>query len=84
MTDIAEKPCIIWVAFTGSLPRKAYNAPVRISISERVESTHEAFEAGAAIAHCHLRNANESSSSDLEKFAALQGGCCPNEWCSWR
>ena len=42
-------PCIISVAITGSLPRKANNPAVPITIAEQVESTQEAFEAGAAI-----------------------------------
>ena len=41
------KPCIICVAITGSLPKKADNPAVPITVSEQVESTHEAFEAGA-------------------------------------
>ena len=39
------KPCIICVAITGSLPRKAHNPAVPITIAEQVESTQEAFEA---------------------------------------
>ena len=74
------KPCIICVAITGSLPRKSDNPAVPISVSEQVESTHEAFEAGAAIVHAHVRNADETPSSDPEKFAALKEGLekhCP-------
>lgn len=67
-----SKPCIICVAITGSVPTKAANPAVPISISEQVESTHEAFEAGAAIVHAHVRNADETPSSDPEKFAALK------------
>ena len=48
------KPCIICVAITGSLPTKANNPAVPISIAEQIESTQEAFEAGASIAHCHV------------------------------
>lgn len=73
-------PCIICVAITGSVPRKADNPALPISIAEQVDSTHEAFEAGAAIAHCHVRNADETTTSDPEKFAALKEGLekhCP-------
>lgn len=73
-------PCIICVAITGSLPTKANNPAVPISVSEQVESTHEAFEAGAAIVHAHVRNEDETPSSDPEKFAALKEGIekhCP-------
>ena len=45
------------------------------------EATHEAFEAGAAICHAHVRNDDESPSSDPEKFARLKEGIiqhCPD------
>ncbi|MBM1634408.1 3-keto-5-aminohexanoate cleavage protein [Sulfitobacter mediterraneus] len=73
-------PCIICVAITGSVPTKAANPAVPISVSEQIESTHAAFEAGASICHAHVRNADETPSSDPEKFAALQEGVikhCP-------
>lgn len=74
------KPCIICVAITGSVPTKADNPAVPISIEEQVESTHAAFEAGASIVHAHVRNADETPTSDPEKFARLQEGLkkhCP-------
>jgi 3-keto-5-aminohexanoate cleavage enzyme len=74
------KPCIICVAITGSLPRKADNPAVPITVSEQIESTHAAFEAGASIVHAHVRNDDESPSSDPGKFARLKEGIekhCP-------
>lgn len=74
------KPCIICVAITGSLPKKADNPAVPITVSEQVESTHEAFEAGATIVHAHVRNDDETTSSDPDKFARLMEGVrkhCP-------
>ena len=74
------KPCIICVAITGSVPTKADNPAVPTTISEQIESTHAAYESGASIAHCHVRNADETPSSDPDKFAALQEGIakhCP-------
>jgi len=74
------KPVVIAVAITGSLPRKADNPAVPITPAEQIESTHEAFEAGAALVHIHVRNDDESSSSDPERFAAVQEGVrrhCP-------
>ncbi|MBT6507180.1 MAG: 3-keto-5-aminohexanoate cleavage protein, partial [Marinovum sp.] len=50
------KPCIICVAITGSVATKADNPALPISVSEQVESIHASFEAGASIAHCHVRN----------------------------
>ncbi len=76
----AGKPCIICVAITGSLPRKADNPAVPITVAEQVESTHEAFEAGASIVHAHVRNDDESPSADPERFARLMEGVqkhCP-------
>jgi uncharacterized protein (DUF849 family) len=73
-------PCILCVAITGSVPTKAANPAVPISIEEQVESTQEAFEAGASICHAHVRNDDESPSSDPEKFARLKEGVekhCP-------
>src|SRR5215213_44989 len=73
-------PCIITVAITGSLPRKRDNPAVPITVAEQVESTHEAFEAGASLVHIHVRNDDETPSSDPDRFAAVQEGVrqhCP-------
>ena len=75
-----SKPCIICVAITGSLPTKANNPAVPITVEEQVESTQEAFEAGATIMHAHVRNDDQTPSSDPEKFAQLKEGIqkhCP-------
>ena len=74
------KPCIICVAITGSLPTKQNNPAVPITVAEQIESTQAAFEAGASIAHCHVRNDDQSPSADPEKFARLKEGLethCP-------
>jgi 3-oxoadipate:acetyl-CoA acetyltransferase len=73
-------PCIITVAITGSLPRKENNPAVPITVPEQVESTQAAFEAGATIAHLHVRNDDQTPSSDPERFARLLEGLrrhCP-------
>ena len=78
--DPAGKPCIICVAITGSLPTKADNPAVPITVAEQIESTHEAFEAGASIAHCHVRDDDGRPTSDPDRFAALKEGLekhCP-------
>jgi hypothetical protein len=41
-------------------------------VTEQIESTHAAYEAGAALVHVHVRNDDETPSSDPEKFAAFQ------------
>lgn len=74
-------PCIICVAITGSLPTKANNPAVPITISEQIESTHAAFEAGASIVHAHVRDDEGKPSSDPARFAALMQGVqkhCPD------
>jgi 3-keto-5-aminohexanoate cleavage enzyme len=74
------KPTIITVAITGALPRKAQTAAVPVTPSEQIESTHQAFEAGAALVHIHVRNVDETPSSDPELFAQVQEGVkkhCP-------
>lgn len=79
-TSSQGKPCIICVAITGSVPRKEHNPAVPVTISEQVESTQAAFEAGATIAHCHVRNDDQTPSSDPEKFGRLLEGLnkhCP-------
>ena len=73
-------PCIITVAITGSVPRKEHNPAVPISIAEQVESTQAAFEAGAALAHVHVRREDQTPTSDPERFARLLEGLrrhCP-------
>ncbi len=75
-----SNPCIICVAITGSLPTKHNNPAVPITITEQVESTQEAFEAGASIAHCHVRDDEGKPTSDPERFARLMEGLekhCP-------
>ncbi|WP_114377833.1 BKACE family enzyme [Elioraea thermophila] len=73
-------PCIITVAITGSLPQKSDNPAVPISIAEQIESTHEAFEAGATLVHAHVRDDQGRPTSDPERFARLMEGIrkhCP-------
>lgn len=80
MTNPISNPCIICVAITGSVPSKADNPAVPVTIAEQIESTHEAFEAGASIAHCHVRDDAGKPSSDPERFARLKEGLekhCP-------
>ena len=74
------EPLIICVAITGSVPTKESNPAVPITVEEQIESTQEAFEAGATIAHCHVRDADGKPTSDPERFARLKEGLekhCP-------
>lgn len=77
---MTEKPAIICVAITGSLPTKADNPAVPIDVSEQIESTQAAFEAGATICHAHVRTADGSPTADPDRFARLLEGLrkhCP-------
>jgi uncharacterized protein (DUF849 family) len=74
------EPVIITVAITGAVPRKKDNRAVPVTPDEQIESTHEAFEAGASLVHIHVRNADESPGSDPQLFARVQEGVrkyCP-------
>ena len=74
------RPVVISVAITGSVPRKKDNPGLPVTVAEQVESTHEAFEAGASLVHIHVRNPDESSSSDPALFGQVMEGVrrhCP-------
>ncbi len=74
------EPVVIACAITGSVPRKKDNPAVPVTPAEQIESTHQAFEAGASLVHIHVRNPDESASSSPELFAAVQEGVkkhCP-------
>ncbi|HOB66176.1 3-keto-5-aminohexanoate cleavage protein [Ottowia sp.] len=73
-------PCIVTCAVTGSLPQKKDNPAVPVTPSEQIESTHEAFEAGATLVHLHVRQDDGSATSSPERFAMVQEGIrrhCP-------
>ena len=75
-----QNPVIIAVAITGSVPRKRDNSAVPTTPAEQVESTHAAYEAGATIVHIHVRNPDETPSSDPALFKQVQEGVirhCP-------
>jgi 3-keto-5-aminohexanoate cleavage enzyme len=74
------RPVVVAVAITGSVPRKKDNPALPTTPAEQIESTQRAFEAGATIAHIHVRNPDESPSSDPALFAQVQEGLikyCP-------
>jgi len=73
-------PVIITVAITGALPRKKDNPAVPVTPEEQIESTHEAFEAGASLVHIHVRGPDESPSSEPALYGRVQEGVrkhCP-------
>ena len=75
-----SQPCIITIAITGALPTKQDTPAVPVTPSEQIESTHEAYEAGASLVHIHVRNEDQSPSSDPDLFYEVQQGVkkhCP-------
>jgi uncharacterized protein (DUF849 family) len=77
---MTAKPCILCCAITGSVPTKADNPAVPVTVAEQIESSHAAVEAGASIIHAHVRADDGSPSSDPDRFAALKEGLekhCP-------
>ena len=74
------EPVVVAVAITGSVPRKKDNPAVPIMPTEQVESTKQAYDAVATLAHIHVRNDDETPSSDPQRFAAVCDGIrrhCP-------
>jgi 3-keto-5-aminohexanoate cleavage enzyme len=67
-------PVVVAVAITGSVPRKKDNPAVPVTPVEQVESTQQAYEAGATLVHIHVRNDDETPSSSPERFAAVKEG----------
>ena len=79
-SPVMSKPCIITVAITGSVPSKADNSAVPVTLAEQIESTHAAFDAGATLAHCHVRDDAGKPTSDPVRFGKLLEGLnkhCP-------
>ena len=76
-----NNPYIITVAITGSVPKKSDNPSVPITVSEQIDSTKKCYDAGASLVHLHVRNDDESPSSDVYKFKELLIGIresCPD------
>lgn len=75
------EPVIITVAITGAVPRKKDCPGLPVTPTEQIEETHKAYEAGASLVHIHVRNPDETPSSDPDLFAQVQEGIqkhCPD------
>jgi uncharacterized protein (DUF849 family) len=73
-------PVIITVAMTGAIPRKKDCPGLPVTPTEQIEETQKAYEAGASLAHIHVRNSDETPSSDPDLYALVQEGIqkhCP-------
>lgn len=74
------RPVVVAVAITGSVPRKKDNPALPTTPAEQIELTRQAYLAGASLTHIHVRNPDESSSSDPALFAQVMEGVrktCP-------
>ena len=64
----------------GIIAEKSDNPAVPATIAEQVESTQEAFEAGATLVHAHMRDENQNPTADPERFSLFKEGIerhCP-------
>ena len=69
------------MTITDPLPTKENNPAVPNSVGEQVTPTHEAFEAGAKVAHCYMREDEGKPTSDTKRFARFKAGLekqCPS------
>ncbi len=74
------QPAVLAVAITGSVPRKRDNPALPVTPEEQIEATVEAHAAGASLVHLHVRNPDESPSSEPALFARVLDGVrrrCP-------
>ena len=62
------KKTIITVATTGAWPKKENNPNVPMTPAEIAEDVYDCWQAGAAIAHLHMRDENGNGSMDTAKF----------------
>ena len=64
----AKDKVIITAAVVGAMPSKNDNPNLPTQPKEIAESVFECYEAGAAVAHIHVRDDNDAGSMSLEKF----------------
>jgi len=60
---------IITVATTGAWPTKEHNPAIPLTPKEIAEDVHECWQAGAAVAHLHMRDEAGKGSMNVEYFA---------------
>ena len=73
--------CIITVAVTGAWPKKENNPNVPMTPQEIASDVYECWQAGAAIAHLHMRDDEGNGTMNIEKFketvALIKEKKCP-------
>ena len=77
----AKDKVIITAAVVGAIPSKKDNPNLPTQPAEIAESVFECYEAGAAIAHIHVRDDNDLGSMSIEKFSRtveiIRAAKCP-------
>ena len=63
------KKTIITVATTGAWPKKENNPNVPMTPREIAEDVYDCWQAGAAVAHLHMRDDEGNGTMDKAKFA---------------
>ena len=69
--DGSPTPCVINVALTGNVPRRADNPHVPITPAEIACDARRSFDAGARTFHVHARGAAEEPIPDRDVFADI-------------
>ena len=64
----AKDKVIITAAVVGAMPSKNDNPNLPTQPKEIAESVLECYEAGAAVAHIHVRDDNDAGSMSIDKF----------------
>jgi 3-keto-5-aminohexanoate cleavage enzyme len=73
-------PAVLTTALTGPLATKADNPALPTTPEEIAAAANEAYEAGAAVVHVHLRDADQRPTADLEiarRVVGLIEDACP-------
>ena len=72
-------PAVLTTALTGPLATKAENAALPVTPEEIAAAAKDAHEAGAAVVHVHLRDADQRPTADVEiarrTLAAIEEAC---------
>ena len=72
MADLSNKR-IITIATTGAWPSKENNPNVPLTPREIADDVYACWQAGAAVAHVHVRDENGTASMSYAKFAETVG-----------
>lgn len=62
-------PTIVTVATTGAWPTKEHNPAIPLTPKEIAEDVFECWQAGAAVAHLHMRDDQGRGTMDADRFA---------------